>query len=197
MNNPLYRLYLVRHGDTDWSDAHRHTGLTDVPLTARGEQQARDLGHQLKGCAFAKVFSSPLQRALKTCALAGFSGTCDLDSDLLEWDYGDYEGRTTLEIRREHRDWNVFFHACPNGETLHEVMVRADRFIQKARTVSGDVIAFSSGHIIRVIAARWLGLEAQAGRYFLASTAGISILGYEHDSNEPVICLWNEQPNAA
>jgi len=192
MTDTLQRLYLVRHGDTEWSDSHRHTGLTDIPLNSQGKQQARDLGNRLEGLRVSRCFTSPLQRAVKTCQLAGFAEAAESDADLLEWDYGDYEGRTTSAIRDARHGWNVFRDGCPNGEMPRDVMARADRFIAKVRTITGDVVAFSSAHIIRVITARWLGLEPEAGRFFLASTAAFNILGYEHDRNEPVICLWNE-----
>lgn len=192
MSLSSFRLYLVRHGDTAWSEMHRHTGLTDVELSEQGENQARALGVYLHDVVFTKAYTSPLIRAVKTCELAGFSKESEWDNDLVEWDYGDYEGLTTTAIRQAHPAWNVFTHPCPNGETADDVGQRADRFIQKVRSIPGNVIAFSSGHIIRVITARWLSLEPQAGRFFLASTAAISILGYEHDLNEPVVCLWNE-----
>lgn len=194
ISEKIFRLFLIRHGDTAWSDAHRHTGLTDVPLTRHGKQQARALGARLKGLQFARSFTSPLQRALQTCELAGFAA--ESDPDLVEWDYGDYEGCTTSDIRHERPAWDLFRDGGPNGEMPQDIMLRADRFIKKVRSVPGDVIAFSSGHIIRVIAARWLSLGPEAARYFLASTAAIGILGYEHDRREPVICLWNEQINA-
>ncbi len=193
MSEPLYKLFLVRHGDTAWSDAHRHTGLSDIPLNTNGEQQARALATRLEGLQFARVFVSPLQRALQTCELAGFATEAESDSDLVEWDYGDYEGRTTPEIHQEHPGWDLFGDGCPNGETPEDVMLRADRFIEKVRSVPGDVIAFTSGHISRVIAARWLALEPEAGKYFYVSTAAIGVLGYEHNTSEPVIRLWNEQ----
>lgn len=192
MSEPLFRFYLVRHGETAWSAAHRHTGLTDVALNANGEKQACGLGGQLNSIEFARVFTSPLQRASKTCELAGFGASAEPDPDLLEWDYGDYEGQTSAALRQRYPGWNVFTHDCPNGETLNDVKRRADRFIRKVRSISGNVIAFSSGHIIRVITARWLSMEPEVGRFFLASTAAVNILGYEHDKNEPVICLWNE-----
>ena len=191
MDEPLFKLFLIRHGDTAWSDARRHTGLTDLPLNTHGEQHARILGVRLKGIRFAHVFTSPLQRARQTCELAGFAGAVS-DPDLVEWNYGDYEGRTTSDIRRERLDWDLFRHGCPNGETPRDVATRADRFIRKVRREQGDVIAFSSGHIIRMIVAQWLALGPEAARYFLSSTASIGILGYEHDNSEPVIHLWNE-----
>ncbi len=193
MTEPLYRLFLVRHGDTAWSDAHRHTGLTDIPLNENGERQARALAAHLKGVRFARSFTSPLQRALHTCELAGFATEAEPDADLVEWDYGDYEGRTTSDIRQERPDWDLFSNGCPDGEMPKDIMLRADRFIEKVRSVPGDVIAFTSGHITRVIAARWLALEPDAGKHFFVSTAAISILGYEHNSSEPVIRLWNAQ----
>ena len=193
MSEPLFRLFLIRHGDTLWSDTHRHTGLSDVTLTPRGEQQAHALGARLQSFHFSRTFTSPLQRARQTCELAGFAAAAESDADLVEWDYGDYEGLTTSDIRRERPDWDLFCDGCPNGETPQDMLVRADRFIKKVQSIQGDVIAFSSGHIIRVIAARWLMLGPEAARYFLASTAAIGILGYEHNDSEPVICLWNEQ----
>lgn len=183
---------MIRHGETAWSEAHRHTGLTDVPLIRLGERRARGLGKRLQGLSFARVLTSPLQRARQTCELAGFSAA-ESDPDLVEWNYGDYEGRTADDIRREHPEWDLFRDGCPHGETPADVATRADRFIKMVRSVQGDVVAFSSGHIIRVIAARWLTLDPGAARYFLASTAGIGVLGYEHNSNEPAIHLWNEQ----
>jgi broad specificity phosphatase PhoE len=191
MDEPLFRLFLIRHGDTAWSDARRHTGLTDLPLNTRGEEHARSLGVRLQGLCFARAFTSPLQRARQTSELAGFAAA-ESDPDLVEWNYGDYEGRTTSDIRRERPDWDLFRHGCPNGEMPRDVAARADRFIRKARRERGDVIAFSSGHIIRIIVAQWLILGPEAARYFLSSTASIGILGYEHDDSEPVIHLWNE-----
>ncbi|MEJ2553627.1 MAG: histidine phosphatase family protein [Gammaproteobacteria bacterium] len=192
MNEQSFRLYLVRHAEIASSVAHRHTGLTVVALNANGEQQARESGKYLDSPEFTRVFTSPLQRATKTCELAGFAGSAETDHDLLEWGYGDYEGQTTPELRQRHPGWNIFTHICPNGETLNDVRRRADRFIRKVCSVPGNVIAFSSAHIIRVITARWLSMEPDAGRYFMASTAAINILDYEHDRNQPVICLWNE-----
>lgn len=191
MDEPFFRLYLIRHGDTAWSEARRHTGLTDVPLTHHGKHQARRLGRQLKGLGFARIFTSPLRRARRTCELAGFAMEAEPDPDLMEWDYGDYEGRTTADIRRERPDWDLFRDGCPNGEMPQDVAERAERFIRKVQGEQGDVLAFSSGHIIRVIAARWLTLGPQAAKYFLSSTASIGMLGYEHASTEPVIHLWN------
>lgn len=192
MNEALFKLYLIRHGDTEWSEMHRHTGLSDIPLNAQGESHARLLGERLKGMEFGRVFASPLLRARQTCELAGFAAKAEPDPDLVEWDYGDYEGRTTVDIRRHRPDWDLFRDGGPHGELPPDVAARADRFIAKVRGVEGDVVAFSSAHIIRMIAARWLGLGPDGARYFLSSTAGIGVLGYEHNNNESVIHLWND-----
>ena len=185
-------VYLARHGETAWSASGQHTGLTDLPLTERGERNARRLGERLAGMRFAKVFSSPLQRAARTCELAGFGALAEVDRDLVEWNYGEYEGRRTGEIRAERADWQLFRDGCPGGESPHQVGTRADRVIGRVRAVRGDVLIFSSGHFLRVLAARWLGLEAAAGRCFLLGTASLSALGYEHGASEPVIRLWDD-----
>jgi probable phosphoglycerate mutase len=185
-------IYLARHGETAWSLSGQHTGLTDLPLTERGERNARRLGERLRGLKIAKVFTSQLQRAARTCELAGFRAAAEVDCDLLEWDYGQYEGRRTVEIHAERPDWQLFRDGCPGGETPAQVGVRADRVVSRVRAVRGDVLLFSSGHFLRVLAARWLGLEPGAGRYFLLSTASLSALGYEHNLSQPVIRLWDE-----
>jgi len=191
-------VYLVRHGETVWSVAGRHTGLTDVPLTPNGERNARRLGARLAGVPFAKVFTSPLQRAHWTCELAGFGATAEVDRDLVEWNYGEYEGQTSDAIHAERPDWQLFRDGCPGGESALDVGVRADRVIGRARAAEANVLLFSSGHMLRVLAARWLGLAPANGRYFLLGTAGLSALGYEHDLSQPVIRLWNEmRPNDA
>ena len=184
------RVYLARHGETAWSLTGQHTGLTDLPLTEHGERNARHLGERLRGLKFAKVFTSPLQRATRTCELAGFKAEAEIDRDLVEWDYGDYEGRRTLEIRAERPGWQIFRDGCPGGETLEQVSARADRVVNRVRAVPGDVLIFSSGHFLRMFAARWLGLEPAGGRFFLLNTASLSALGYER--NQPVIRLWND-----
>jgi broad specificity phosphatase PhoE len=184
--------YLARHGETAWSLSGQHTGRTDLPLTERGERNARRLGERLKGLTFAKVFTSPLQRASRTCALAGFGAEAEVDPDLVEWDYGQYEGRRTAEIRAERPQWDLFRDGCPGGETPQQIGARADRVVSRVRAVQGDVLLFSSGHILRVVAARWLGLEPGAARYFLLSTASLSALSYEHDLSRPAIRLWND-----
>jgi probable phosphoglycerate mutase len=192
MSQPLPVVYLARHGETAWSITGQHTGRSDLPLTERGERNARSLGERLRGLTFARVFTSPLQRARRTCELAGFGTTAELDPDLFEWDYGAYEGKTTPEIRKTRPDWKLFRDGCPGGETLADVGARADRVIARVRAVDGDVLLFSSGHILRVLAARWLGLEPAGGRLFFLSTASLSALGYEKDRNEPVFRLWND-----
>ena len=192
MADKLPIIYLARHGETAWSLSGRHTGLTDLPLTARGERNASRLGERLNGLALAKVFTSPLQRAARTCALAGFGDSAEVDRDLVEWDYGDYEGRRTAEIRADRPDWQLFRDGCPGGESPDQVGARADRVVSRVREVQGDVLLFSSGHFLRVLAARWLGLEPGAGRYFLLDTASLSALGYEHNFSQPVIRLWDD-----
>jgi broad specificity phosphatase PhoE len=192
MSNELPVIYLARHGETAWSLTGQHTGLTDLPLTERGEQNARALGERLIGLNFGKVLTSPLQRAARTCELAGFGAVAEVDRDLLEWNYGQYEGRRTAEIHAERPDWQLFRDGCPGGESPDQVGARADCVLSRVRAVRGDVLLFSSGHFLRVLAARWLGLEPAAGRYLLLSTASLSALGYEHNLCQPVIRLWND-----
>jgi probable phosphoglycerate mutase len=185
-------LYLARHGETAWTLSGQHTGFTDLPLTERGEQDARRFGERLRGLTFAQVLTSPLQRATRTCELAGFGPVAEIDRDLVEWNYGRYEGRTSAEILAERPDWQLFRDGCPGGETPSLIGARADRVVSRVRAVQGDVLVFSSGHLLRVLAARWLGLEPGAARYFLLSTASLSELGYEHNRSQPVIRLWND-----
>ena len=185
-------IYLARHGETAWSLSGQHTGLTDLPLTENGEDAARRLGKRLEGLAVAKVFTSPLQRAARTCELAGFGAVAQVDPDLVEWNYGKYEGLRTSEIRQTRPDWQLFRDGCPEGETLDQIGARADRVVNRVRALNGNVLLFSSGHFLRVLAARWLGLEPAAARYFVLGTASLSALGYEHDISEPVVQWWNE-----
>jgi broad specificity phosphatase PhoE len=186
-------VYLARHGETAWSLSGQHTGRTDLPLTERGERTAGHLGGRLRELTFLKVFTSPLQRARRTCALAGYGDVAEVDPDLVEWDYGQYEGRRTAEILAEQPGWQLFRDGCPGGESPQQVALRADRVVGRARNVKGNALLFSSGHFIRVLAARWLGLEpTQNSRYFALSTASLSALGYERDLSRPVIQLWNE-----
>ena len=192
MAEALPVIYLARHGETAWSLSGQHTGRTDLPLTEGGERNARALGVRLRGLVFAKVFTSPLQRAAHTCDLAGFGNAAERDPDLMEWDYGEYEGRRTAEIHVERPDWQLFRDGCPGGESPAEIGARADRVVRLVRAVAGDVLLFSSGHFLRVLAARWLGLESAGGRYLLLGTAALCILGYEHNLSEPAIRLWND-----
>jgi len=192
VSTPLSIVYLARHGETAWSLSGQHTGLTDIPLTERGERDARRLGERLQGLGFAQVYASPLQRARRTCELAGFSTIAQADPDLVEWNYGDYEGRRTKEIHLERPDWELFRDGCPGGEAPADIGKRADRVVARARAVEGNLLLFSSGHFLRVLAARWLGLEPGAGRLFLLETASLSALGYEHNLSQPVIRLWND-----
>ena len=193
MSDHLPIVYLARHGETAWTISGQHTGLTDLPLTERGERTARRLGERLKGLTFVKVLTSPLQRAARTCELAGFKLVAEVDKDLVEWDYGQYEGRRTAEIRTERPGWELFRDGCPGGESPQQVSVRADRIVRRVRDVSGNVLIFTSGHFMRVLATRWLGLEPTVTcKFFMLSTASLSALGYEHEMTRPVIRLWNE-----
>jgi probable phosphoglycerate mutase len=196
MSDRLPTVYLARHGETAWSISGQHTGLTDLPLTPRGERNARRLGERLRGLAFAEVLTSPLQRAMRTCELAGFGKAAKVDSDLLEWNYGDYEGRRSAEIHAERPDWKLFRDGCPGGETPGQVGERADRIVRRVRQVQADILLFSSGHFLRVLAARWLGLEPAGGSLFILSTASLSALSYEHNLSEPVIRLWDDSRHA-
>jgi broad specificity phosphatase PhoE len=193
MASALPQLYLARHGDTAWTDSGQHTGRTDLPLNERGVEHARRLAERLQALSFAHVFTSPLQRAAKTCALAGFGAVADVDNDLLEWDYGRFEGKRTSDVHKERPGWELYRDGCPDGEAPGDVAVRADRFIARIHAIGGDVVAFSSGHIIRMIAARWLGLLPASGRFFFCDPASIGVLGFEHDRRDlPIIRLWND-----
>jgi probable phosphoglycerate mutase len=196
MSDSLPRVYLARHGETAWTISHQHTGRTDIPLTARGEANARSLGERLAGETFEGVFVSPLGRARRTCELAGFGAQARPEADLLEWDYGSYEGRTTAEIRAERPGWYLFRDGCPGGESVEAVGARADRVVARARAARGHVILFGHSHFFRVLAARWLGLPAADARLFVLGTAALSILGYEHSLDEPAILLWNDDRHA-
>ena len=192
VNQVLQIVYLARHGETAWTLSGQHTGLTDLPLTERGERNARRLEERLRGLSFAKVFTSPLQRARRTCELAGFGAVAEIDQDLVEWNYGEYEGRRTADIRQERPDWELFRDGCPGGESPAPGRARADRVIKRVRAVHGDVLLFSSGHFMRVLATRWLGLEVTVARRFMLSTASLSALSYEHELSQPVIRLWDD-----
>jgi probable phosphoglycerate mutase len=188
----MRELWLIRHGETEWSRSLRHTGLTDIPLTAAGRAEAVALGPYLQARRFALVLVSPLQRARETCRLAGYQNAT-LDPDLREWDYGDYEGRTTPEIQAERPAWSLWTDGVPNGETASQVAARADRVIARALAsqgeAEGDVALFSHAHILRVLTARWLGLPPEDGRLFALGTAAVSTLGYEHQTR--VVTRWN------
>jgi probable phosphoglycerate mutase len=185
-------VYLARHGETSWTLTGQHTGLTDLPLTERGERNARALGPRLQGLNFGTVRTSPLQRAARTCALAGFASAAEVDRGLLEWNYGEYEGLRSVDIHARRPDWDLFRDGCPAGESPEQVAARADEVLSGVRAARNDVLLFSSGHFLRVLAARWLGLVPQAARYLLLSTASLSALGYEHGRSHPVIRLWND-----
>jgi len=193
MHDQLPLIYVARHGDTAWSVSGQHTGLTDLPLTAQGEEHARALRNRLTGIEFARVFSSPLQRARATCALAGFGSAAEIDNDLVEWDYGKYEGLRSAEIHAQRPDWDLFRDGAPGGEPPGAVGERADNFWSRVRSVKGNVLIFSSGHFIRVLAARWIGLPPSWHcNSFVLGTASLSVLGYDRDLSRPVIQLWND-----
>ncbi len=192
MSASLPCIYLARHGETAWSLTGQHTGQTDLPLTERGERNARRLGKRLSGLAFTKVFTSPLQRAARTCELAGFGAVAEVDPDLVEWNYGDYEGLRTVDIQAKRPGWQLFRDGCPGGESPEQVGHRADRTLSRVRGCQGNVLIFSSGHFLRVLAARWLGLEPAAGRFLMLRTAALSALGYENDLSRPVIDFWDD-----
>jgi broad specificity phosphatase PhoE len=193
MRENLPIVYLARHGETAWTISRQHTGLTDLPLTERGERTARRLGERLQGLKFTLVLTSPLQRASRTCELAGFKSVAEVEKNLVEWDYGAYEGRRSAEILVERPGWELFRDGCPGGESPQQVSTRADLVVQRVRQVSGDVLLFTSGHFLRVLATRWLGIEPSVNcKFFMLSTASLSALGYEHERSKPVIRLWNE-----
>jgi len=193
MSEALPLVYVARHGETAWTLSGQHTGLVDLPLTPNGECNARRLGERLKGLNFAKVFTSPLQRAARTCELAGFGAVAETDHDLVEWNYGQYEGLRLAEIHRERPDWQIFRDGAPGGESPAQVGERAGRVVQRVRAIPGNVLLFSSGHFLRVLASSWLGLgPGCAGRYLLLNTASLSALGYENSVSQPAIRLWND-----
>jgi broad specificity phosphatase PhoE len=183
-------LWLVRHGETEWSRTGRHTGRTDVPLTDLGRRQARALGGHLAGRAFARVLTSPLERARETCRLAGYGPVAEVADDLREWDYGAYEGRTTPEVRAEVPGWSIWTTEVPGGESVARVGERARRVIDRAAAAGGDVALFAHGHILRILAACWLGLPPEGGRLLALGTASVSVLGYERETR--VIQVWNQ-----
>ncbi len=193
MTTHLPRLFLTRHGDTPWTESRQHTGRTDLALNERGEHNARQIGERLrKNYTFTHVFTSPLQRASKTCELAGYGDRMEIEDNLMEWDYGAFEGKRGKEIRKDRPGWLLFRDGAPGGESPEDVAARADRFIAHIRDLQGDIVAFAHGHIIRMIAARWLGLPPAAGKFFYCRPASVGVLAYEHDNrNEPIIFKWN------
>jgi broad specificity phosphatase PhoE len=191
---PLGEVVLVRHGETEWSQSGKHTSRTDVPLTEEGRREARIVGERLRDRRFALVLSSPLQRAAETCRLAGLGTGAVMREELREWDYGEYEGRRTVDIRQERPGWFLWDDGVPGGETLNEVGGRVDRVIDEIRGVDGDVAVFAHGHVLRVLAARWLGLPPREGCLFALDTGTVSVLGYERETS--VLRLWNESPRA-
>lgn len=188
----ISRLYLIRHGETAWSLSGQHTGRTDIPLTEQGESDARMIARHVGAVSFSRVFTSPLRRAKRTCELAGLSKTAEIEPDLSEWDYGDYEGRRTIDIHKERPEWNVFRHGSPGGESPDQITHRADGLIGKLRKLEGDIALFTHGHFGRALTARWIGLPVEQARHFVLSTASISVLGYEHKlESDAAIILWN------
>jgi len=182
-------LWLIRHGETEWSRSGAHTGRTDLPLTPAGRENATALGARLAGREFALVLTSPLQRARDTCRLAGYGAAAQVDENLHEWDYGDYEGRSTPAIQAERPGWILWNDGVPHGETIEQVAARADAVIARTLPVEGDVALFAHGHILRILTARWLGLAPNGGRLFALGTATLSALGFERTTH--VIQQWN------
>lgn len=189
------RFWLVRHGETAWSLSGQHTGRTDIPLTATGEAEACELGHHLRDIRFSSVLSSPRLRALRTCELAGLGGAAEIEPDLVEWDYGDYEGLRSAEIRTARPTWDIFRDGCPHGESPAEISDRADRLIARLGALSGNVALFSHGQFGAVFAARWIGLPVAAGEHFALGPASLCILSHNpHHPKVRVIELWNAAP---
>ena len=191
MNHALPMVYLVRHGDTAWTLTEQHTGRTDLPLIEQGERHAREVGARLAGLRIDRILSSPLQRARRTAELAMPHALIEADIDLMEWDYGAYEGRRTVDIEAERPGWRLFRDGCPGGETLESVGTRADRVVDRIRAWSGNVLLFGHREILRILAVRWIGLSPMEGRHLLLATASLSVLGYDHDLTEPVLHAWN------
>ena len=192
MNDALPKVYLVRHGETSWTISGQHTGRTDIALTERGERDAQALSVRLQAMRFAEVLTSPLQRARRTAELTGFGADAQVDLDLTEWDYGNYEGRRTLDIRAERPGWRLFEDGCPGGETLAAVSVRADRVIARVRALERDVLVFAHRDILRILIARWVAFPALEARCLYLETVSVSTLGYDHDLDEPVIRTLND-----
>lgn len=187
---PAPEILLARHGETEWSLGGQHTGTTDIPLTEAGRRQAEQLGSRLRGREFAAVLSSPLQRALDTCRLAGLGDRCQTRNELVEWNYGDYEGTTTAEIRRTVPEWTVWTHPVPGGETAEEVGARVDRVIEELARLEGAAVVFAHGHLLRVMGARWIGLAPEQGALLALNTGTLSVLGWERERR--VVRVWND-----
>lgn len=187
-------IYLIRHGETEWSRSGRHTGLTDLPLTADGERSARTVGTALAGKQFSKVWTSPLQRAKHTCELAGFSEVATVDQGLVEWDYGDYEGRMLPDIQAERPGWSLFRDGCPGGESVAQVRSRAESFLQRAGTEPDGILIFSSGHFLRMITTVWLECEPLFAERLVLGTGSLSLLEYDARHSVRALRLWNHQP---
>jgi probable phosphoglycerate mutase len=197
-NGPTALIFLIRHGETQWSITGRHTGRTDLPLTGNGEHCATLLRARLQGIAFTCVLTSPLLRARRTCALAGLGAKARVEPGLAEWDYGDYEGRTTVDILAHRPGWNVFQDGCPRGESAEQVSQRADRLLAGLRLMGGTIALFSHGQFLRALAMRWIGLPVRESSHFALDPAALSILGYEHHGGEiPAILLWNSGSDGA
>jgi probable phosphoglycerate mutase len=194
--NPPLQLFVIRHGETAWSLSGEHTGVSEIPLTAHGEDEARALAPALRAVAFTRVLTSPRQRARRTCELAGLAAAAEIEPNLAEWLYGDYEGLTPAEIDKRQPGWEVFRNGCPGGETPEQASDRADRLLQSLRALQGNVALFTHGHFARALAVRWIGLSISVGGRFGLSTASIGILGYDPARPDaPVIALWNEVPS--
>lgn len=192
MSAPPWKIWLARHGQTSWSVAGRHTGRSDMPLTPAGEQEARELGVRLKAMTFAAIFTSPLQRSKRTCELAGFGGAAEVMPDLLEWDYGEYEGLTSAEIRARRPGWHLFRDGCPGGEHLGDVIPRADRVVARLKAATGQVLVFSHGHFLRVLSVRWAGIHPESGAHFALASGALCALGWDNHSGDALIDRWND-----
>lgn len=191
-------IFLIRHGETQWSLTGRHTGRTDVPLTENGERGASHLRELLQRTKFTHVLTSPLQRARRTCDLVGLGAVARVEPDLREWDYGDFEGRTTADIRAKQPGWRLFQDGCPRGESVEQISQRADRALAEFRAMDGTIILFSHGHFLRALAVRWIGLPIQKGQHLALDTSSVGILSFENPNREmPAISLWNAGSNAA
>ncbi len=187
----LPKIYLARHGETEWTKTGQHTGRTDIPLTPDGEDDAKLIGRRLAHLSFTNVITSPLQRAKRTSELAGFTAT--VDADLMEWDYGDYEGKKTADIRKLHPGWQLLVDGAPNGETGTQVAARADRVVARLKAMTGNVLVFAHGHYLRVLASRWVGADVSFAAHLLLGTSSISVLSFDHGKlDEPAIMLWND-----